>query len=205
MTKQPKLRAAVYARVSTRDQNTKQQLRELRAYCAARGWQLAGEFVDHGVSGKKASRPEMDKLIALARQRKIDAVIVWKIDRWGRSIQHFVSSVQELNSLGVRFVATTQGIDTDKSNPGSKLLLHILVCFAEFEHDLIVERTLAGLATARKGGRIGGRPKKILDRQKVLDLRDQGWPTRKIAQHLSSTVKGGVSHVLIARILKAAA
>ena len=81
MTKQRKLRAAIYARVSTRDQNTKQQLRELRAYCAARGWQLTGEFIDHGVSGKKTSRPEMDKLMQLARERKIDAVIVWKIDR----------------------------------------------------------------------------------------------------------------------------
>jgi len=204
MTKQRKLRAAIYARVSTRDQNTKQQLRELRAYCAARGWQLTGEFIDHGVSGKKTSRPEMDKLMQLARERKIDAVIVWKIDRWGRSIQHFVSSVQELNSLGVRFIATTQGIDTDQSNPGSKLLLHILVCFAEFEHDLIVERTLAGLATARKQGRVGGRPKKVIDRQKVRELSKQGLSMRKIAERLSKTVTGGVSYGLIHRILKVA-
>ena len=107
-------RCALYARVSTSDQNCEMQLRELREYCQRRGWHVAGEYVDTGYSGSKASRPELDKLMHDARQRKIDAVLVWKLDRWGRSLAHSIQSIQELDSLGVRFVATTQNIDTDE-------------------------------------------------------------------------------------------
>jgi DNA invertase Pin-like site-specific DNA recombinase len=135
--------------------------------------------------------------MAAARTRRIDVVVVWKIDRWGRSIQHFVSSVQELATLGVRFIVPTQGIDTDTNSPGGKLQMNILASFAEFERDLIVERTMAGLATARKAGRVGGRPRKILLLDKVRLLHAQGWSTRKIAAHI-----GGVSHWTIADILK---
>jgi DNA invertase Pin-like site-specific DNA recombinase len=155
------------------------------------------EYVDRGVSAKKGKRPALDDLMSAARQRKVDAIVVWKIDRWARSIKHFVSSVQELFSLEVRFVAITQGIDTDESNPGSKLLMNILASFAEFEHDLIVERTLAGLATARAKGRIGGRRCRVINREEVRELHSQGLGSRAIAKQL-----GGVSHMTIARILK---
>jgi DNA invertase Pin-like site-specific DNA recombinase len=196
---------ALYARVSTKEQKTTQQVRDLRAYCKARGWQVVDEYIDHAVSGKKASRPAMDRLMDAARQRKIDAVAVVKIDRWGRSIKHFVSSVQELSSLGVRFVAISQGIDTGEDSAGGKLLMTILAAFAEFEHDIIVERTLAGLAEARRNGHVGGRRHKIVDRARVKDLHAQGWGVRRIAKAVAPSVDGGITHTTIARILKEAA
>jgi DNA invertase Pin-like site-specific DNA recombinase len=127
------LRAALYARVSTTDQDCSQQLHDLREYAAARGWTVHGEYVDNGHSGAKDTRPALNRLMATARARKIDAILTWKIDRWGRSMPHFVASVQELRSLGVRFIAITQGIDTDESNPASKLMLNLLIAFSEFE------------------------------------------------------------------------
>src|SRR5215472_16658334 len=162
------MRVALYARVSTMDQHCEQQLHELRDYVKARGWKLEGEYIDHGVSGKKDSRPAMNRLMKEARQRTIDAVVCWKLDRWGRSMPHLVQSVQELKALGVRFVALSQGIDTDATNPMAKLLLHLLSAFAEFEHDLIVERTKAGLLRARREGRIGGRPRAVVNRLRIV-------------------------------------
>jgi Enterobacteriaceae phage serine recombinase len=137
----------------------------------------------------------MDRLMTDGRRRAIDAIAVWKIDRWGRSMPHFVSSVQELASLGVRFVAITQGIDTDSSNPASRLMLNLLAAFAEYERELIVERTLAGLQRARSEGRIGGRPRKVVSHKKVANLRAEGQTLRQIA----ATV--GVSPASVLRIL----
>jgi len=196
--KPAKPRVGIYARVSTADQNCAQQLRDLRAYCKARGWTVEGEYVDHGVSGTKATRPEMDRLMDAARRRSIDAVMVWKLDRWGRSMSHFVASVQELDNLGVRFIAMTQGIDTDKGNAAGRLLMNVLAAFADFEHELIVERTLAGLARARREGKTLGRPRKVLDREKVRQLHAKGLGVRAIAAQL-----GGVSHMSVHRILTA--
>jgi DNA invertase Pin-like site-specific DNA recombinase len=107
------------------------QLRELREYAARRGWELFAEYVDRGWSGAKANRPELDRLMADARQRRFDAVLVWKLDRWGRSIRHAMNSIQEPASHGVRFLAITQNIDTDESNPMSRFMLHIMAAFAE--------------------------------------------------------------------------
>jgi DNA invertase Pin-like site-specific DNA recombinase len=104
------MNAAIYARVSTDDQKCEQQLSELRTYVMARGWTLQGEYVDHGLSGKRDTRPALNRLLDAARRRAVDVIVVWKLDRWGRSMAHIVSSVQELDSLGVRFVAVTQGI-----------------------------------------------------------------------------------------------
>jgi DNA invertase Pin-like site-specific DNA recombinase len=127
----------------------------------------------------------MNSLMAAARARKIDAIVVWKIDRWGRSMPHFVTSVQELRSLGVRFIATTQGIDTDESNPTSKLMLNLLVAFSEFERELIVERTRAGLARARREGRVGGRPRVVVDRDRVIALLQSGKTMRAAGDELA--------------------
>ena len=102
------MRIALYARVSTSDQNCEMQLRELREYAAARKWKVYAEYVDTGWSGAKASRPELNRLTADARKRRIDAVLVWKLDRWGRSVADSIKSIQELVSLGVRFLAVTQ-------------------------------------------------------------------------------------------------
>lgn len=193
------MRIGIYARVSTTDQDCSQQLRELREYAAARHWDIQGEYVDHAVSGTKDSRPAMNRLMEAARRRAVDAIVCWKIDRWGRSMPGFVSSVQELRSLGVRFIAVTQGIDTDESNPTSRLMLNLLAAFAEFERELIVERTRAGLQRARRQGSIGGRPRLVVNRAKVLQMEAEGMTTREIGEELD------ISAASVCRILKTAA
>jgi DNA invertase Pin-like site-specific DNA recombinase len=195
------MRIGLYARVSTTDQDCSQQLRDLRDYAAARRWQVQGEYVDHAVSGTKDSRPAMNRLLEAARRRAIDAVVCWKIDRWGRSMPHFVSSVQELRSLGVRFVAVTQGIDTDESNPTSRLMLNLLAAFAEFERELIVERTRAGLQRARREGRIGGRPKLIVDRDTIHAMHRTGKTTREIGDKLNISA-ASVCRILNSKVME---
>jgi len=192
------MRIGLYARVSTTDQDCSQQLRDLQEYATARHWEIQGEYVDHAVSGTKDSRPAMNRLMDAARRRAIDAIVCWKIDRWGRSMPHFVSSVQELRSLGVRFIAITQGIDTDESNPTSKLMLNLLAAFAEFERELIVERTRAGLQRARREGRIGGRPRLVVNRAIVARMHSEGLTMREIEDEL------GISAASVCRILKGA-
>lgn len=192
------MRIGIYARVSTTDQDCSQQLRELRDYAAARQWEIQGEYVDHGVSGMKDTRPAMNRLMEAARRRAVDAIVCWKIDRWGRSMPGFVASVQELRSLGVRFIAVTQGIDTDESNPTARLMLNLLAAFAEFERELIVERTRAGLQRARRQGRIGGRPRLVVNRAKVVQMDADGMTTREIGEELD------ISAASVCRILKSA-
>lgn len=130
---------AIYARVSTTDQNCAMQLRELRDYAGRQGWQVFQEYLDHGISGAKATRPALGRLMADARMKRFDAVVVWKIDRFGRSVSQLVENVQLLDSCGVRFIAITQGIDTDQRNPCGRLLLHILASLAEFERETILD------------------------------------------------------------------
>ena len=191
------MKTGIYARVSTIDQDCSQQLQQLREYAAARGWQIEGEYVDNGHSGSKDTRPAMNRILAAARARRIDAILVLKMDRWGRSMPHFIASLQELSSLGVRFIATTQGIDTDESNPASKLMLNLLVAFSEFERELIVERTRAGLARARRAGRIGGRPRLVVNRGEIARLDEEGLTMREIAEEM------GISPASVCRMLKA--
>ncbi len=183
--------------MSTSDQTCAQQLQELRSYALARGWVVQGEYVDEAVSGKRDSRPALDRLMKAARRRSLDAVACWKLDRWGRSMPHFVQSVRELDSLGVRFAVITQGIDTDQSNPTSRLMLNMLAAFAELERELIVERTMAGLARARAAGKRGGRPRKVVNRSKVQALAANGDSLATIAKAV------GVSKSSVHRILRA--
>ena len=178
------MRTALYARVSTTDQTCEMQLRELREYAARRGWQVVGEYVDTGWSGAKASRPELDRLMQDARRRRFDAVLVWKLDRWGRSVADCVRSLQELASLGVRFLAVTQNLDTDQSNPMSRFLLHILAAVSEFEREMIRERVVAGIRNARTKGKTLGRPKRAIRRDEALRLRASGLSYRQIAARL---------------------
>jgi putative DNA-invertase from lambdoid prophage Rac len=179
------MKTAIYARVSTDDQNCEMQLTALREYVAARGWKLAGEHVDQGFSGAKTKRPALDKLLTAARQRKLDCIVVWKLDRFGRSLAHLTAMTGELASLGVRFIATTQGIDTDASNPTAKLLLNLMACFAEFERELIRERTVAGQARARAKGVHCGRPRLVYRKDKVLELVAAGASYRDVAAKLN--------------------
>jgi len=125
------------------------QLVELRDYVLRHGWEIAGEYVDTGWSGAKASRPEFDRLMQDAAQRKFDAILCWKLDRFRRSLLHCKTAIEKLRAHGIRFIATSQGIDTEESNPASRFLLHILMAAAEFERELIRERSLAGLKRYR--------------------------------------------------------
>jgi len=185
------MKAAIYARVSTADQHNAIQIRELTEYVERRGWELAGTYQDT-MSGAKANRPGLDKLMADARQRRFDAVLVWKLDRFGRSLVHCVSGIQELSSLGIRFIATSQGLDTDESNPASKLLLHILAAVAQFERELIRERTLAGIRVAQANGKQVGRPKRVFRRDELVRLREEGQSWRSIAAKLGIPVMTAV-------------
>jgi putative DNA-invertase from lambdoid prophage Rac len=177
------MRAAIYARVSTCDQNNQIQVNELTDYVNRRGWGVAGIYQDQ-MSGAKAQRPGLDALMADARQRKIDVVVVMKLDRFGRSLMNCIAGIQELTAAGVRFIATSQGLDTDAANPTSRLLLHILAAVAEFERELIKERVSAGLKHAKAKGTPIGRPRRVFDRQRAMDLRQQGMSYPQIAREL---------------------
>src|SRR5678809_692192 len=151
--------AAIYARVSTLDQEPENQLREVRRYVEARGW-TATEYVDRGVSGAKDRRPALDQLVADARRRKFDVLVCWRLDRLGRNLRHLITMLEDLNHVGVGFVSLGEGIDC--TTPAGKLQLHILAALAEFERERIRERVLAGLARARAQGKRLGRPTRQL-------------------------------------------
>jgi putative DNA-invertase from lambdoid prophage Rac len=182
------MKAAIYARVSTSDQTCAVQMRELREYCQRRGWTVAGEYVDTGWSGAKASRPELDRIMRDASEHRFEAILVWKLDRFGRSVLNLSEQLAQLNSWGIRFLATSQSLDTDQANPTSRLLLHILASVAEFERSLIRERVAAGMKNAKlrgtKSGRPIGRPQRVFDRGAVLRLREEGASIEKIAAQL---------------------
>ena len=183
------MKTAIYARVSTTDQNCEMQLRELREYVARRGWAPSIEFVDAGVSGAKASRPALDRLMGAAARREFDCVLVWKIDRFGRSVLHLSQQLAALTNYGVRFIAVSQAIDTDASNPSSRLMLTILAGVAEFEREIICERTLSGVRAAKAAGKVLGRPRRVFRRDEVVRLRDQdGMSWRAIAKALGLPV-----------------
>jgi DNA invertase Pin-like site-specific DNA recombinase len=149
------MRAAIYARVSTLDQEPENQLEELRRYITARGW-TAMEFVDRGVSGARESRPALDALLKAAKRRKFDVLVVWRLDRLGRSLRHLILFLDELNALGVGFVSLHEGIDA--TTPAGRLQLHVLGAIAEFERARIAERVKSGLRRARaQGVRLGRR------------------------------------------------
>jgi DNA invertase Pin-like site-specific DNA recombinase len=155
------VRCALYARVSTLDQQPENQLAELRRYAEARGW-TAVDYVDHGVSGAKDSRPALDRLVKDAKRRKFDVVVAWKLDRMGRNLKHLITLLDDLQALGVAFVSLGEGIDA--TTPAGKLQMHILGAIAEFERGRIVERVRAGLARAKKEGkRLGRQPYAITD------------------------------------------
>ena len=175
--------AAVYVRVSTQDQNNEMQLFELREYAARMGWKTL-EYSDK-TSGTKAKRPGLDRLMADARARKFDVVIVYKLDRFARSLTQLINNIQLLDSFAVRFICVTQGIDTDKNNPVSRLMLHIFGAFAEFERGIIVERVKSGIAEAQRRGKHCGRSKRVFRRDEAFELRSQGLSLRAIAAKMN--------------------
>jgi DNA invertase Pin-like site-specific DNA recombinase len=182
---------ALYARVSTRDkgQDPEMQLAELREFAIKRGWQVAGEFVDVGVSGSKDSRPQLDAMMRLAKTRKLDVIAVWKLDRFGRSLRHLVDALAELNAVGCAFVSLRDNLDL--TTPAGRMMFHVIGAMAEFERELIRERVKAGLAHARSKGRIGGRPKVKRERDRdanvLRKMRADGESYGEIADALGRT------------------
>lgn len=163
------MRTVIYARVSTTDkgQDPDLQLRPLREYCNARGFEVAGEYVDY-TSGAKDRRPELDKLMDAARKRQIDAVIVWKLDRFGRSMKHLVNAISDLDGLGIAFISYQENIDL--STAAGRLMFHVIAAMAEFERELIKERVRAGLVNARaKGKKLGRKGLAPIERKRIIE------------------------------------
>ncbi len=175
-------KVAIYARVSTQDQDPGLQLSELRRYIQDRGWQVYHEYVDVGQSGAKDSRPELNKLMADARRRRFDTVLVWKFDRFARSVKHLVNSLYEFKALGIDFVSLTEGIDT--STPLGEAMFSIIGAMAQLERDLIRERVTAGMRRAREKGKALGRPRKDVDPVAFNRLKEEGLSMDEIAQAL---------------------
>jgi len=191
-------KVGIYARVSTLDkgQDTELQLSDLRAYASARGWKVFKEYVDAGQSGSKEQRPAFSQLMEDARKRKIDIILVWRLDRFGRSLKHLIVSLDEIKTLGVGFVSFKENLDFTTAT--GRLMLHLLGAFAEFEKEIIRERVKAGVAHAKaKGKRLGRRP--LLDEgllRTVRDRRDKGVSIRSISREL------GVSKSLVHKSLQ---
>jgi DNA invertase Pin-like site-specific DNA recombinase len=151
------IKVALYARVSTANgQDPEMQLRELRDFCKSRGWTVADEFVDRGVSGAKDSRPELNRLMADAHKRRFDVVVVWRFDRFARSVSHLLRALETFKALGIGFVSLSEQVDT--STPTGKMVFTVLGAVAELERSLIAERVKAGIRNARAKGQRVGRP-----------------------------------------------
>lgn len=175
------MRAAIYARCSTSTvQNPETQLMPVRAYCAARGFTVVREFVDVGWSGAKDRRPALDELMAAARQRHVDVVVCFRLDRFGRSLRGLVLALEELEHLGVGFVSLGEGIDCTTSS--GKLQMHILAALSQWERSRIQERVKAGLDRARSQGVKLGRPRRRISPDQLAAVADL--PDREAARRL---------------------
>jgi len=208
----PAYQVAIYARVSTSDQRCEIQLTELRGYVKRAGWMISDEYVDQGYSGTRADRPAFLRMMRDAVMKRFQAVIVLKLDRFGRSLQQLMTNIQRLDELGIRFLAPTQSIDTDVRSPTGRLLMNMLGAIAEFEREMIRERTIGGQGSYRadyKAGRVGkerhsrsgkdlphGRPRVIFRHDQAARLRKQGLSYRAIAKKME------VAETTIRRFLK---
>jgi DNA invertase Pin-like site-specific DNA recombinase len=192
----PSNRVAIYARCSTLNgQNPEMQLDELREYCARRDFQIVAEYVDAGVSGSKDSRPQLNFLMSAAQRRKFDAVLVWKLDRFGRSLKHLVNTLAELESLGVAFTSLSDNLDL--TTPSGRLMFHVIAAMAQFERSLVQER-VRGLRHARSKGIRLGRPRAIVNARQIADLRHLGHAWADISRRM------GLSEDTLQQALKAA-
>jgi len=175
------VRAAIYARVSTVNlgQDPAMQTRELEEYCVRRGWQVYNKYADNGYSGKKDSRPNLNLMMQDAYERRFDVVVVWRFDRFARSVSHLLRALETFNSLGIQFVSLSEQVDT--STPTGKMVFTVLGAVAELERNLVVERVRAGLRHARAKGKRLGRPRKLVDVDRINSLRVSGYSWRRIA------------------------
>jgi len=177
------VKIAIYARVSTHNgQDPEMQLRELREYCQRREWAITREYVDIGISGRKEKRPELDQLLHDAHRRYFDAVVVWRFDRFARSVSHLLKALETFRALGIEFVSLSEQVDT--STPTGKMIFTVLGAVAELERSLIVERVCAGLRNARAKGKKLGRPRKLTKPELINPMRSQGASGRAIGRAL---------------------
>jgi len=163
----------IYARVSTTNaQNPEVQLRELRDYCTRRGLEIVHEYVDNGVSGSRERRPALDQLMTACRKRLVDGVVVYRYDRFARSLRQLVNALEEFRALGIDFISLHEGVDT--STPNGRLIFGIFATIAEFERELIRDRVRSGLAAAKAMGKRIGRPRVGVNAHRIASLRSQG-------------------------------
>ncbi len=188
------MKVAVYARVSTSDkgQDPEVQLAPIRDHALARGWTIYQEYVDHGVSGAKERRPALDQLVADAKRRLFDTVLVWRFDRFARSTRHLINALHEFRHLEIAFVSYQENLDT--SSPLGEAMFTIIGAMAQLERDIIRERVKAGVNRARSRGKRLGRPQKVFHRDQVKKLRAEGLGFRQIGKQL------GISPTLAHRL-----
>src|SRR5579872_1079710 len=166
-------RVGLYARVSTNNgQDPEVQLRELREFCQRRGFEITEEFVDRGISGSRERRPALDKLMVSCRKRLVDAVVVYRYDRFARSLRQLVNALEDFRCLGVDFISIHEGVDTSTAN--GRLVFGIFASISEFERELIRDRVRSGLAAAKAKGKHVGRPRVPVNASTVALLRQQG-------------------------------
>jgi DNA invertase Pin-like site-specific DNA recombinase len=187
-------KVAIYARVSTSDQNTESQLMELRSYAQRRDYEIYREYVDHvtGVVSKRRAGQgaEYKRLISDAKMRRFDIVLVWKFDRFARSLQALLEGLKLFEHLGIGFISATQEIDTTSAT--GILFFHIVGAFAEFERSMIVERVKAGIANARRKGVQLGRKRasSTIEEQRILDLHERGKSIAQISDEIGRSRSG---------------
>lgn len=186
-------RAALYIRVSTLDQHPETQLHELRQFASQRGFEIVDEYTDHGISGTKARRPSLDRLLSDAHRHRFDVVLVWSCDRLARSTKHFLQVLDELNDLGIQFLSQREAIDTD--GPLGRAIVVIVSAVAELERSLIVERVRAGMRRAKLDGRQIGRAPLDVDRGAIVSDRRTGLSLTLVAK------KHGVSRATVCRLV----
>jgi DNA invertase Pin-like site-specific DNA recombinase len=192
-------RVALYARTSTTDkQDPQMQLREMKEYAAHRNWIVSEIYQDHGYSGTNTKRPMLKKLLVDASTRKCDIVLVWKLDRFGRSLREILTMLEHFTEYGVEFCSQKDNLDFSTSQ--GRLMAQIIGAFAQFEADLIRMRVLSGLENARAKGKILGRPR-IRDDKRIKTLKAQGLSQRAIAKKLKIS-KGTVQNALSERFFK---
>jgi len=186
-------RAALYCRVSTVDQHPETQLGELRQFAANR-FQIVGEYTDHGFSGTRARRPELDRMMDDARRHKFDVLLVWSCDRLARSTKHLLQTIDELNGMGIQFLSQREAIDTE--GPLGRALIVIVSAMSELERCLIVERVRAGMRRARLEGRQIGRARLDVNREQVVLDRRSGLSLTQVAK------KHYISRASVCRLMK---
>jgi DNA invertase Pin-like site-specific DNA recombinase len=189
-------RAALYLRVSTVDQNPETQALDLRQFASQRGLQVVETYTDHGVSGTKARRPALDKMMEDARRHKFDVVVVWACDRLARSTKHLLQVLDELNGFGIQFLSQREAIDTE--GPLGRAIIVIVSAIAELERSLIVERVRAGMRRAKLEGRQIGRARLDINRQQVVCDRRSGMSLTTVAKRHS------ISRASVCRLMKEA-